>query len=182
MACGLMVKGDMGAAEGGWSELRRDVWRRTTRPAAHATFVFFFFGSVVLIGGLGIWVELINAAKAPSPTDFLPVRTAMATFFPALIGSTCFQIVLGKYLKALRAVAFVGTTIIAAVGFWLVLDRNLSTALSLSIGTLASLVSLWFWWIANADNPDFFDEPLDQAALGGSTDRPLGGDLGGFDA
>jgi hypothetical protein len=50
---------------------------------------------------------------------------------------------------------------------------------ALAMGTLASLASLWIWWIANAKHPDLLDTNND-AAVGGPTDRPLSGDLAGF--
>ena len=40
---------------GGWRDLGRDLRRRTLKPLQHATFVSYFIGSVVFIGGLGIW-------------------------------------------------------------------------------------------------------------------------------
>ncbi|TXC71319.1 hypothetical protein FSB78_10475 [Sphingomonas ginsenosidivorax] len=172
----------MAATEGGWGELGHDLWRRTKRPLRHATFVSFFIGSVVGIGGLGIWVELINLGRGDSPVDLASLRTALATFFPALVGSTCFQIILGRYLKALKAVTFPASIALAVVGFWLIFDRGLTAHKAITIAILATIVSLWFWWIANADNPDFFDETLPLAAVGGDTARPLDGNLDGFDA
>lgn len=172
----------MPISEGGARALRQDLWRRTTKPTEHVTFWAYFVGSVIFLGGLGIWVELVNLAREPSPANLFPLRTAVATFFSALYGSACFQVVLGRYLKALRAIAYVGTLVYLVIGFWLLFDRSLSPTLSLSVGGIATLVSLWFWWITNADNPDFFDEPLNQAAIGGNPDRPLEGDLGDFEA
>ena len=171
------------AVDGGWADFRADLVRRTRKPLSHVTFVMHFLLSVVAIGGLGLWVELLNYSRASTPENLMSVRTAMATFFPALIGSTCLQMILGTFLKQLRLFALCFTVIFAVIGSWLIFDRGLGSAPALLIGTVASLCSLWFWWIANADNPDFQDETLaPTAAVGGNTDRALGGDLGGFDA
>lgn len=171
------------AVNGGWADFRADLARRTKKPLKHVTFVMYFLGSVVAIGGLGLWVELINYARTSGPGDAASVRTAIATFFPALIGSTCLQIILGNYLKQLRATAFLFTLAFAGIGFWLIFDRGMAASYSLAIGSVSSLASLWFWWIANADNPDFFDEETSPAAATGGEDasRALRGDLGGFD-
>lgn len=172
------------AANGGWGDFRADLLRRTTKPLRHVTFVMYFLASVVAIGGLGLWVELINYARAPGTGDLTAVRTAIATFFPALIGSTCLQIILGDYLKQLRAFAFLFTLAFAAVAFWLIVDKGLAAQSAVGLGAAASVASLWFWCIANADNADLFDEELKPtAATGGEdTNRDLGGDLNGFDA
>jgi hypothetical protein len=171
------------AVDGGWADFRADLMRRTRRPLSHVTFVMHFLLSVVAIGGLGLWVELLNYSRAGTPENLMSVRTAIATFFPALIGSTCLQMILGSFLKQLRIFALLFTVTFAVIGFWLIFDRGMGSASALLIGTFASLCSLWFWWIANADNPDFQDETLaPSAAVGGRTDRDLDGDLKGFDA
>ncbi len=171
------------APTGGWSDFRSDLARRTRIPFAHVTFVIYFVASIVLIGGLGLWVELINYARSTGPGDLTSVRTAVATFFPALIGSTCLQVQIGKFQKQARAVSFLSMLIFAVVGFWLIFDRGLADCTVLAVGTLCSLFSLWFWWVANADNVDLYDDEPPNAATGGEdTGRPLGGDLTEFQA
>lgn len=171
------------AVDGGWADFRADLVRRTRKPLSHVTFVMHFLLSVVAIGGLGLWVELLNYSRASTPENLMSVRTAIATFFPALIGSTCLQVILGTFLKQLRAFAMLFTVTFAVIGFWLIFDRGMGSSRALLVGTAASLFSLWFWWIANADNPDFYDEELaPTAAVGGNPERALGGDLEGFDA
>jgi hypothetical protein len=167
---------------GGWDVFRRDLARRWCEPFQHATYCFYFFASVIVIGGLGIWVELVLLAEGISG-DAGNLRTAIATFFPALIGSTCLQILFGAYLRQLRAFAVAFTLVFAAIGLWLIADRNLSTPKSLIAGGLSSFASLWFWWIANAFNADYFDEQDPTAPIGGEDpNAKLGGTLEGFDS
>lgn len=167
---------------GGWNEFGDDLARRTRQPLRHATYCFFFVASVVIVGGLGIWLEIVLLARSAAP-DAASLKTAIATFFPALIGSTCLQILFGTYLKALRAFSIVLTLFFAAIGVWLILDRNLLTGTAVTVGTISTLVSLWFWWIANADNADFFDDDLSRAPIGGDNPSgPLDGSLAGFES
>lgn len=169
----------METPEGGWASLRRELSRRTKRPLGHATFGIYFFGAIFLFGGLGIWVELLNLTRA-QVVELVPLRTAIATFFLAIIGSACFQLILGKTLKQIKAAAYVGSAIVAAVGVWLIFDRSLSSWIAMPVGGLGYLLSLWVWWITNADNQDFYDDPPDHASLGGDVGRKLDGSLKGF--
>lgn len=165
---------------GGWNEFGRDLKRRTRQPFRHATYCFYFFASVILIGGLGIWLEIVLLART-NWESAANLKTAVATFFPALIGSTCLQILFGTYLKALKAFSVVLTLVFAATGFWIIVDRDLATCIALGVGAFSTAISLWYWWIANADNADFFDDPT--APIGGDNPTgPLGGSLAGFES
>lgn len=169
-----------GTVAAGWGGLKADLRRRTFEPLRHVSFVCYFLVAVAGVGALGIWVELINLCLAKPPLDPSALRTAIATFFPALVGSTCFQVVLGRYLKALQAAIFLATSILLAIAGWLISAHSLSFTISLPIAVLASLVSLWLWWIANADNPDLADEALVDAPTGGAVGQTLSGNLEGF--
>jgi hypothetical protein len=171
-----------GARPGGWNDFWRDVARRTREPAHHATYVFFFAASVVIIGCLGIWLELFLLGHK-GWGDAGNLKTAIATFFPALIGSTCLQIIFGQYLRQLKAFSIVFTLIFAGISIGLLVENGLRTWAALLLGALSSIASLWFWWIANADNSDYFDEQSPTASIGG--DNPTGelaGSLAGFDS
>ena len=148
----------------------------------HATYCFFFVASVIIVGGLGIWLEIVLLARADLP-NAANLKTAIATFFPALIGSTCLQILFGTYLKALRAFSVVLTLFFVAIGVWILADRELAIWIAITAGASSTLVSLWFWWIANADNADFFDDDLSRAPIGGDNPTaPLDGSLAGFES
>ncbi|KZX87802.1 hypothetical protein A3726_09260 [Erythrobacter sp. HI0037] len=169
------------AADGqGLAGLWDDIKRRTTKPKEHATFVFYFLGAILFIGGLGIWVELINAAGSWTETDLVALRTALTTFFIALIASSGFQLVLGEW-KQLRAAAYMVSLLMAGLGIWLIADRELDLKVAIPLSVIGYLISLWIWWISNADNTDLHDEPPPEASVGGELDRDLKGDLEGFD-
>ncbi|WP_075632285.1 hypothetical protein [Novacetimonas hansenii] len=164
----------------GWKDLCDDLKRRSRQPCSHPTFVFFFLSSVVIIGGIGIWLEFVFLYNSDwkDPTN---LKSALATFFPALIGSTCLQLLLQDTSKALKAISIFFMIIFFLLGVWLIADRNLSNWFTFSAGGFGSLMSLWYWWIANADNADFYDVPRPTAAVGGEdTESPLDGSLTGF--
>ncbi|WP_114954999.1 hypothetical protein [Sphingosinicella terrae] len=166
---------------GGWRDFRRDLARRWREPFRHATYCFFFIASVIFVGGLGIWLEFVMLARSDPPASTTNLRTAIATFFPALIGSTCLQILFGTYLKAMKAFSIVFTLIFSAIGAWLIMDDALRPQTAFFVGGASTLASLWYWWIANADNADYYDDRAPTASIGGDDPtRPLEGNLTGF--
>jgi hypothetical protein len=165
---------------GGWKDFRDDLKRRWRQPFNHATFCFYFASSVLFIGSIGIWLEFAFLAHSEW-NDSTNLKSALATFFPALIGSTCLQLLLQNTLKALKAFSIAFMLFFFAIGGWLILDRDLSSWIAFPVGLGSTLASLWYWWIANADNADFYDDQPPTASVGGEdTGRQLDGTLAGF--
>lgn len=169
-----------------WSLLRTELRVRTMKPLAHASFVLYFAGAVLLIGAGGIWLEiysllLLPNAVDPSASPASGLRTAVITFFPALAGSSCMQLVLAedqqKYLKTFALVLMVVIGILA-IGLT---PAAIGTGTAIFVGAIASVVALWTWWIANAKQLDLLDGDLD-APLGKNPDAEPSGDLNGFNA
>lgn len=165
---------------GGWKDFRDDLKRRWRQPFNHASFCLYFGISILLIGYLGIWLEFGMLVHSDWK-DSTNLRSALATFFPALIGSTCIQLLVQNTLKALKLFSIGFMIVFFAISAWLIADSGLSSWIAFPVGLLSTLASLWYWWIANADNADFFDDQLPTAPVGGeNTERPLGGTLKGF--
>lgn len=167
-----------------WIDLGRELKKRTFEPLSHASFVIYFVVAVIAIGGVGFWIELyayfLHVTPLSEQTDPLAaLRTAVITFFPALAGSACLQLVWAEsHQKSLRAfgVLFLClmTVIALAISPSVVGDRW-----ALILGFISSIASLWTWWIANAKQQDLLDiNP--EAPLGGDKDAKLSGDLSGF--
>lgn len=171
---------DREVSTGGWKDFRDDLRRRWRQPLRHATYCFYFVSSVLFIGCLGIWLEFALLARSDWQ-DATNLKSAIATFFPALIGSTCLQLLLQQTLKALKAFSIAFMLFFFVIGAWLIADRDLPDWIAFSIGVASSVASLWYWWIANADNADFFDDQTPTASVGGDdTARALDGSLTGF--
>jgi hypothetical protein len=167
-----------------WTLLRKELWNRTKEPAAHASFVLYFLIAVVMIGAGGVWIELYSLLVLAGPVNSIApsesgLRTAVITFFPALAGSACMQLVWAedrnKYLRSFAVfVLFVMT--ILAIG---ISPNVISSKSVFFVGSIASLLALWTWWIANAKQHDLLDNNLD-ASLGKDPLSALSGDLNGF--
>ena len=161
-----------------WRRLGRELRKRSSDPLGHFSFVSYFLVAVVIFGGAGIWTELRSYLNF-APTTGHPcaslasLRTALITFFPALAGSSCMQLIwAADYERSLRAFAVVVlTALIVAIFF--ITPEGVSDRAALTVGMVASLLALWSWWIANAKQQDLLDP---DAATGG---KAVGGDLPG---
>jgi hypothetical protein len=168
--------------KGLYREIADEFKERTTKPAKHPSFVLFFVFAVLGLGALGIWLELYSyiypelGVYQSRKTDAL--RTAILTFFPAVAGTAAMQLVWAGSTKHFRSAAF------AILGAFLVValitsPSRISNTSALVVGVIASLVSLWVWWIANAKQADLLDNP--SAPTGGDdVNRKLPGSLEGY--
>lgn len=143
---------------------------RTFKPAHHPSFVMFFIFAVMGLGALGIWVELYAyiypelGKFAPQETDAL--RTAVLTFFPAVAGTAAMQLIWAESTKHFRSAAFSVLCIFLVVAL-VISPTRISNCSALVIGLLASVFSLWVWWIANAKQAELLDEINASAPVGG---------------
>lgn len=166
-----------------YRRFRREVARRTVHPLCDATFIFYVVFGIVVFGGLGVWIEIVEILLSKQAGSNKGVLTALAAFYPALIGSASLQLVLESVRKsdklmAVFAVAILLVTIIAALLIGLFKFNNVYVGFSFW-GTIGfSIVGIWVWCVANGDNPDLKTDP--SAASGGDTDRTLRGDTRGF--
>lgn len=147
-------------------------------PVGHFSFVSYFFVAVVIFGGAGIWTELrayLNFVPTPDQLchSLASLRTAVITFFPALAGSSCMQLIWAEnHERSLRAFAVVMLAVLILAIFFIT-PEGVSDRAALTVGAAASFLALWSWWIANAKQKDLLDP---DAATGGKT---TGGDLPG---
>lgn len=167
-----------------WVELARELKKRTFEPVAHASFVIYFVVAVIVIGGVGFWIELYAylLLATPSTGQADPVsalRTAVITFFPALAGSACLQLVWAEnHQKALRAFGILFLCLMTVIA--LAISPNaVGNRSALVFGFFSSIAALWTWWIANARQKDLLDIDPD-APLGGNRNADIPGNLDGF--
>lgn len=171
--------------ENSWILLWRELKKRTVEPFSHVSFVFYFLIAVIVIGGIGFWIELFNYAVYATPNAALadplsPLRTAVITFFPALAGSACLQLVWAEsHQKSLRAFAAFVLFLMVAIAI-VIAPNAVTNSSALKWGFASSIIALWTWWIANAYQADLRDDIDPDASLGGNKDAKLSGNLNGF--
>ena len=167
-----------------WANLWQELSRRTVNPWKHAPFCIYVLVAVVGLGGLGIWVEAVKLGLSDRPESYDGIFTAVTTFYPALIGSASFQLLLIATENEDRTLtAFSVFVLVASLGSAILLSvfRNQYPPACLSFAILLAIISMLLWSIANADNPIYKSVAVDVPA-GGRPDRALPGDISEFEA
>lgn len=166
--------------KGLYRELRDAFVERTVKPFKHPSFVFFFIFAVLGFGALGIWLELY-AYVYPETGEFASVktdalRTAILTFFPAVAGTAAMQLIWAESSKHFRSAAFsiLGAFLVVAL---LISPARISNCSAIVYGVLASILSLWVWWIANAKQAICWIQSIQQTPLAETTCRSSWPDL-----
>lgn len=163
-----------------WQDFRAELWRRTITPFQQVTFFLYFFTSIILIGGLGLWLEVVLLARNGGPFDNL--RTGLATYAFGLFGSSALHIFLGDAAKQLKAFAAFLMLVAFVLAGWIVVDKDLADWGAVLVGGVGSILGLWFWCIVNSDEPIFQDSNLGAPTGGADPQAPLlGNGLDQFD-
>lgn len=163
---------------GDWRYLRREIVRRTRQPFSHAPFVIYVLLAIIGLGCLGIWVELIKFFLSLGQPNYSGFLTALATFFPALVGSSSLQLILvstGNRDKVLAAFGYGITLIAFGAAVAVNVFHPTLPKLTLWASVFFAVGAVWFWWFTNGDDPTYKSAPVD-AASGGDTGKPLKGD------
>jgi hypothetical protein len=155
---------------------------RWKHPKGQATFAIYFWVAVVVIGGGGVWVELLPPLFTGAWSwDWSRVAPSLYTFFPAVAVTSAFDLVLNdKQMRSVRAFGF-GT--LAGIMCWLFLCvLHPMPVVSTLLGLIGSVISLVLWRIANGENPQLHDyEPSARnSSLGGSDKTTPAGSEGEY--
>lgn len=136
--------------------------------------------SVIGVGAIGIWVEVLRALDA-SKFEASGLITAIYTYFPAIAAGSALQLMMDaskdehKFLRSF-CVASAAIVILLALPFF---RGSNNLCLLWFCGVCGIIYSLWLWWITNGCSESFHDiDPTD--SLGASTNANLSGDTGGF--
>jgi hypothetical protein len=164
----------------GYGRLFKEVRRRWMEPRSHPTFALFFVGSFLIYGAVGVWLEFFKIVFGwgPEPGSVGALRAAIATYFPAVLGSCVLQLGISNSLRSLRALGMIVMPIFITLAFALVFSATLEDWAAILIGLVASAASLVCWWIVNADEHNLRDEDGPEPEATGNPDptKPL---LGG---
>ena len=156
------------------NEVFKNLHQRAKSGFKHATFQQAFWVGLVLAGGIGVWLEAYKLIWHPQDSSLAALRSAISTFFPAVIGATSLQMAFEDSLKANRGIAFCSAFLLLIV-FLFMADSQFPNILAFPLGLSASLVSLWIWCAANGNSMAFRELPTN-ASLG---DLPLDAQLQG---
>ena len=175
---GVLHLGETSSKRGGdWRYFCREVTRRTTQPCSHFPFVVYVVVAIIGLGCLGIWVELIKLAWSPELNNYSGVLTALATFFPALIGSSSLQLILTSTDRSDKVFVAFGCFVMFVAFGAVVLITLFHTYLPLLTTwscVLFAFLAVWLWWFTNGDDPTYKTTAVDAASGGDPSRAPKG--------
>lgn len=165
-------------ASNGFSTIKQELIRRTQKPLQQFTFWVYMITAVGLLGGAGVWYELVMLANQEGQ-DYSALKVALLTFSPAVIGASSLSMVFENQ-KSRELLAF---SVLCLVGMFFIflLLSNINGFYGLVLSVIFALLSVWVWWIANSDNQGLYDDinPID--SVGGSLSEPPQGSTEGWD-
>ena len=161
-----------------WVELGGEIQRRLFQPCKMPQFIFYFVASIVIVGGIGVWIEVFTA-------NWMSVPTALSTYLLALLATSAADLILideteqiSKTLAlSLRMFAFLllVTGVVLAIISLLINTNQVSTRYWCSVAGVT--IALLLYWIANADSRKFDQFPLSKSFLGGDSEKELEGSI-----
>lgn len=170
-----------------WRAFGREAMRRLAEPLGHPTFIFSFIGLTLIFGGLGVWWEVLcrccgfHRLGGTPPADSWGIVNAMTTYLVTLAAASLLDLVIRREEEGFRAFR----VIIMLLGFLAMLAgvlgliaEHMSMAAPCSV--IGLVLSLLVWWIVNADNTLFLDDPPATAPTGGNLDGKVEGTLEGI--
>lgn len=175
-----------------WRELRN----RFGRHLLDATYWFYISLSVVVFGGVGVWVELIDLfslhlGRSDSSCGFVDtilsqprnLAIAMVGYFPAIAGASLCHEIIGtedkkKYYRSFALFILVIIGILAIVSSILIRHDYIGYSLVLSIFSI--LLAILMCWIAYSPLTSVSDDTNPDAAAGGDDSLALPGSTDGY--
>jgi hypothetical protein len=171
----------------GYARLFAEVKRRWKEPSGHPTFGLFFVGSFLMFAAVGVWLEFFKLVFGIGSEEgsAAALRTALATYFPAVLGSSLLQLLISETLRSLRALGFIIGVLFGTLAFVLIFAANLQNWAAILLGLVASAAALACWRIVYADDPSLRDEPMPQPEVATGDVNPIAplmgdGALSGF--
>jgi len=158
----------------------QELWKRTRRGVKHPSYVMFFLVAILGVGAVGIWIELYTWLAAKPAISNGSIRTSLVAFVPAFMASTSMQLIWAESQRSLRATALT-LAFVCMIGWIFCKILPPENDYAIFAGVFSSLVALWTWWIANANQADIMDGWSPEVTKGPiNLDVKLAGDVSGF--
>lgn len=157
-----------------WRYLRKQV----LLPLDQFSFWAYFIFAVVILGGMGLWIEVGRYLLTQDPRAE-PVLTAIYTYFPAIAFASSFELVMREDDQ--RQVRTLAICVVVVLSLVIVVHaaRLVGSSGSSLLGVFACLVAFLVWWVANGDNKNLRDVQA-KVTLGDEPSAPPAGGTGGF--
>jgi hypothetical protein len=175
-----------------WNRLGKEISRRMREPTKRVIFVIYFFAVVLILGGMGWIIPLFRLVFTGDKNALWELPKAFSTFLLAILASAMADIVLSEdgsseelssqeTTKGFRVFALGLSLLGIPLAYAGIQRTQLLWAYTASI--LGMLISLFLWWVLNADKSKWQDKTIEPtAATGGTTSVELRGSTDGFTA
>ena len=167
--------------ESHWGEFFATLKERLLKPFKHPTFVMYFVGIIVVVGGFGLFDSIYRwrITGQLSQEEFChALERAAYTYFVAIAATAAVDLILVDRQRKSLLMFFL-------LCFVMVIMCALLAASSVSAvpSIVGYLLALFLWWVANADNSALLDTPTkpDEAA-GGDVQAEPSGNMSGYKA
>ncbi len=127
---------------------------------------------IVLIGGLGVWISLVQYWRTPPPQTIYAFLGNLGTFSisVAVMSFADFLLMASSGYNSTRALFLLVWMAVAVVASATALVLQVPLMLGVAIG--ASVMALTEWVIVNINNPSFDVAANPQVTLGGNLNTP----------
>ena len=164
-----------------WIAFRHVIAVRYNKPKSHPEFVFIFILLNLIFCALGVYVsmfaDLFDSSKS---FNYRALNTNLTTYYIAILASACFDLILSKAKIMKSALTTFSLAVLVFGIISLIVSYLLRLRYALPLTILYLLISLFMWWIANAENDKLMNDEVPPSATIGDLDQEILGDLGGF--
>lgn len=168
------------ASHNGFVWMGRELRRRLAEPTRHFSFWGFLVFGVIVFGGFGFWFECAKHYFLPADNSHA-IRTALVTFAPAVAGFASLQMIADKNAKQQwQLLGGLFIAILALIAGWLTFDHSMREWLGFTYAGCFAVLSIFIWWVSNADELYLQDETDPGAPVGGDPEAPPAGDVSNF--
>jgi hypothetical protein len=168
-----------------WQEFWRELKERARKPLRHPTFVMYFGGIIILLGGLGLLDPVFNSVMLGNwpEIEWGRLISACYTYFIAIAATAAVDLILSlnqrKYLLMFFLLGCLCVLFLAFIAFIVGTFRGNATGAAIP-SVLGYILALFLWWVGNADNPNLLEPVKPDAPTGGDVHVDPVGDLSGF--
>lgn len=162
-----------------WKSLNEEIIRRIKKPLSHPEFILYFIFIITLTGMIGVFTT-VEAEIKLSVFSYRNLMISISTYSVALISSATADLILTKQETSERSLKLIGiSSILLVLGlFWFGLSF-LNGPFLLIPAIVGLILTLFIWWIANADNKNLTNDINPENAIPSPT-TPILGDTANF--
>lgn len=168
-----------------WQEFWETLKERVRAPRKHPTFVMYFVGIIIILGGFGLLEPVISSVmfgKWPE-IEWVRLISACYTYFVAIAATAAVDLILSlnqrKFLLMFFLLCCLAVILCAIFAAILGTFRGNATAAAFP-SVLGYALALFLWWVGNANNPNLLEPVKPDAPTGGDVHANPAGDLSGF--